>query len=100
MFLAMNRFRIARGCEEEFVEIWRSRDTFLDGVPGFRRFHLLAGPVTDECALYASHSEWDSREDFENWTRSEAFRRAHADVRPNKALYIGPPELELFDQVL
>lgn len=100
MFLAMNRFKIARGREEEFVEIWRSRDTFLEGVPGFRRFQLVAGPVKDEYALYASHSEWDSRQDFENWTHSEAFRRAHADVRPNKDLYVGPPELELFDQAL
>lgn len=35
MFLAMNRFNIARGREDEFVEIWRQRDTYLDQVPGF-----------------------------------------------------------------
>lgn len=100
MFLAMNRFKIARGREDEFVEIWRQRDTYLDQVPGFRRFHLVAGPVTDDYALFASHSEWDSRQDFENWTHSDAFRRAHGGAGSSKGLYLGHPELELFDVVL
>lgn len=100
MFIAMNRFKIARGKEQDFVAIWRDRETFLKEVPGFRRFHLLAGPVTDEYALYASHSEWDSRQAFEDWTRSEAFRKAHAGAGASKGIYLGPPELELFEAVV
>ncbi len=34
MFIAMNRFRIALGKEEEFIQIWKNRETFVDTVPG------------------------------------------------------------------
>lgn len=100
MYIAMNRFRIAAGREDEFIEIWKNRDSQLDNVPGFREFHLLRGPTDEECTLFASHSVWDSAEAFENWTRSEAFRRAHAGAGGSKGLYLGPPHFEGFDAVL
>lgn len=100
MFIAMNRFRIVAGKEADFIEIWRQRDSHLDGVPGFREFHLLQGASTDEHTLFASHSVWDSRQAFEDWTRSEAFRKAHAGAGARRDIYLGPPQLELFDAVL
>ena len=93
----MNRFRIKPGCEEEFLDIWRQRDTHLEDVPGFRRFHLLQGPGDGEHTLFASHSEWDSREAFEAWTRSEAFRKAHENAGARRDIYLGPPEFEGFE---
>ncbi|NNM83015.1 MAG: antibiotic biosynthesis monooxygenase [Burkholderiales bacterium] len=100
MFVAMNRFRIVKGMEEDFVEIWRKRESHLDGVPGFREFHLLRGPSFEDHTLFASHSVWDSAQAFENWTKSEAFRRAHAGAGSSKNVYLGPPNLELFEAVL
>jgi len=100
MFIAMNRFKIARGKEQEFIDLWKARDSYLEDVPGFKKFHLLAGPVNDDYALFASHSEWDSRQSFENWTRSEAFRKAHANAGTSKGIYLGPPQVELFDVAL
>ena len=35
MFIAMNRFRVAKGCEAAFEHDWLSRDSHLDKVPGF-----------------------------------------------------------------
>lgn len=100
MYIAMNRFRIAPGREEAFEAIWRERETFLEEVPGFREFHLLRGPADGEATLYASHSVWDSREHFENWTRSEAFRKAHASAGGARDIYLGPPQFEGFEVVL
>jgi len=100
MFLAMNRFRIAPGMEEGFEQIWRERESFLKSVPGFVSFALLKGPADDQQSLYASHSVWESRADFEAWTRSESFRKAHAQANAPKGTYLGPPNLELFDQVV
>ena len=100
MFIAMNRFRIARGREEDFVAVWKHRDSHLDGVPGFRDFHLLRGPSDDDRTLFASHSVWDSREAFEAWTRSEAFRLAHRNAGDTKGIYLGHPQLETFDAAL
>ncbi|GKT14612.1 antibiotic biosynthesis monooxygenase [Acidovorax sp. SUPP2522] len=96
----MNRFRIAPGREEEFVEIWRQRDSHLAQVPGFQSFHLLRGDTTPEHTLFASHTVWASRADFEAWTRSDAFRAAHAGAGQKRDLYLGPPQLELFESAL
>ena len=35
MFIAMNRFRVARGSETEFEQVWLSRDVHLRTVAGF-----------------------------------------------------------------
>lgn len=100
MFIAMNRFKIARGREEDFIEVWKNRDSHLDGVPGFRQFKLLRGPDADDHTLFASHSVWDSREAFEEWTRSEAFRLAHRHAGDTRGIYLGHPQLEMFEAVL
>ena len=99
-FIAMNRFKIVLGRENDFESVWKSRETFLDEVQGFIDFHLLRGETTDEFTLYSSHSTWQSKEDFIAWTKSEAFRKAHKNAGENKPLYIGHPEFEGFDVVL
>ena len=100
MFIAMNRFKIAVGKESDFIEIWKRRESHLDQVPGFREFHLLQGPSNEAFTLFASHSTWESSEAFEAWTRSEAFRMAHAGAGGSKDIYLGPPQFEGFDVVL
>lgn len=99
MFIAMNRFRVTRGREEEFERMWKDRETNLPGLPGFIAFHLLRGPSTDEQTLFASHTMWASKQHFEDWTQSEAFRRAHGGARSSAGLYLGPPQFEGFDVV-
>jgi len=100
MFIAMNRFRINPGFEAGFEKVWRERESFLDGVPGFRSFALLRGPAKEGYVLYASHSIWDSREAFEAWTQSDNFRRAHSQASAPKGTYQGHPEIETFEQVV
>ena len=100
MFIAMNRFRIALGREDVFEELWRSRESQLDQVPGFQEFHLLKGPTDEEAALYASHTVWKSKEDFDAWTQSENFRKSHANARAPEGTYLGHPNFEGFEVVL
>lgn len=101
MYIAMNRFKIKPGCEDDFINIWKNRETYLDTVPGFKSFALLKGPATDDYSLFASHSEWASEADFINWTKSEQFRKAHANAGGNKKdIYLGPPQFEGFNAVL
>ena len=99
MFIAMNRFKVVLGSEAEFEQVWMTRETHLREVPGFSEFHLLRGPQRDDHVLYASHTVWRSRADFEAWTRSEAFRLAHRSAGDNKPLYLGHPEFEGFDVI-
>ncbi|MEL6337877.1 MAG: antibiotic biosynthesis monooxygenase [Pseudomonadota bacterium] len=99
MYIAMNRFRITPGREAEFEAVWKGRTSQLDTVPGFKDFKLLKGPKTEAHSLYCSHSIWDSRDAFEAWTKSEAFRIAHKDAGTSKDMYLGPPEFEGFEPV-
>jgi len=100
MFIAMNRFRIVKGREAEFERIWKERDSHLEDVPGFREFHLLRGPEADDHTLYASHTVWQSRKHFEDWTKSDAFRKAHAHAGGAREVYQGHPVFEGFETVL
>jgi heme-degrading monooxygenase HmoA len=75
VYIAMNRFEIATGREEVFEELWRSRDSYLEGVPGFREFHLLKGPAAETHTLYASHTVWDSEASFRALSRPSPVRR-------------------------
>src|ERR1700731_4202794 len=97
MFIAMNRFRVAKGSETAFEQVWLSRDSHLDKVPGFLEFHLLKGPEAEDHTLYASHTVWENRAVFEAWTRSEAFRAAHSRAGDNKPLYLDHPQFEGFE---
>ncbi|MFC7703193.1 antibiotic biosynthesis monooxygenase family protein [Plastorhodobacter daqingensis] len=99
MYLTMNRFRVKPGAEETFETIWKNRDSQLPQVPGFVAFHLMKGADKGDHVLYASHTLWENREAFENWTRSEAFRAAHRGAGGHSNIYLGPPELEIFESV-
>lgn len=98
----MNRFKIRLGREEDFENVWKSREGRLNEMQGFREFRLLKGPETDEYRLYSSHVIWDSQADFEAWTKSEQFRAAHknAGKREGESPIIGHPQFEGFETVL
>ena len=100
LYIAMNRFKIINGEEEIFENIWKNRETHLDNVAGFKKFNLIKGKTQDEYTIYASHSTWESENDFLNWTKSESFREAHKDAGNHKGLYLGHPEFEGFKVII
>ncbi|BDM65437.1 antibiotic biosynthesis monooxygenase [Shewanella sp. NFH-SH190041] len=101
MYIAMNRFKIKPGCEQEFIDVWAGRDSYLDTVPGFKEFHLLRGPSEADYTLFSSHAVWESKAAFEAWTQSDAFKKAHANAgKQHRDIYAGPAKLECFDVVL
>src|SRR5690554_1629296 len=76
MYVAMNRFKVRRGSEEDFEAVWKNRNSSLHEMQGFKSFHLLKGPVNEDegYTLYASHTIWRSHDDFVAWTKSQNFR--------------------------
>ena len=96
MYLAMNRFRVKLDREEQWEEIWKQRESYLADVPGFVQFMLLRGA---EAGDYISFSQWESPEAFHAWTRSDAFRLAHAQGAIGEVLD-GPPALALYEPVI
>ena len=99
MFIAMNRFRVRKGSEDEFENLWKGRETRLADVPGVVEFHLLRGPASEAYTLYASHTVWRTQAAFEAWTRSEAFRAAHRNAGNTGQMYLEGPHFEGFEVV-
>lgn len=99
MYLTMNRFKVKPGQEEAFEALWTGRDSHLTRVKGFVAFNLLRGPEKDGYRLYASHTAWESEAAFTAWTKSEAFRAAHRNAGGSGDMYMGPPDLEIFESV-
>jgi heme-degrading monooxygenase HmoA len=92
LFIAMNHFQVAAGRGAEFERRWRDRKSYLDQVPGFVRFHLVRGKDYDDGThRYASHTIWESREAFLDWTHSEPFRKAHGGSRMPEGVVLGHP---------
>ncbi|MGQ4274240.1 antibiotic biosynthesis monooxygenase family protein [Terrihabitans sp. B22-R8] len=99
MFIAMNRFKVAKESGKDFEQIWLERESHLNELPGFVEFHMLRGPENEDHILYASHTVWQSKADFENWTRSDAFRASHARTNTSgrAPTYLGHPQFEGFE---
>jgi heme-degrading monooxygenase HmoA len=99
MFIAMNRFKVAKGREAQFESIWRDRDSRLGEVPGFEAFKMLKGGEADDHTLYVSHSVWRDKSVFLDWTKSDAFRASHKGAGDHREVYLEAPVLETFEAV-
>jgi heme-degrading monooxygenase HmoA len=100
MYIAMNRFKVKKGSEKAFEDIWLNRTSYLDQMPGFMEFLLLKGAEAEDHVLYSSHTTWKTKDDFEGWTKSDQFRTAHAKANNNSnagSLYLEHPKFEGFE---
>ena len=88
----MSRLKVVSGKETKFEGMWKTRKTEADGVKGFKKFNLIKESSNEEFSLYIFHSEWNSEDDFTNWTKSDLFKFAHKNPTTQKNLYLGPPD--------
>lgn len=78
-FVAINALSVPAERRETLEQRFAQRAGEVDRTPGFQAFELLR-PVEGE-DRYLVYTRWDSREDFEAWTRSQAFGQGHAQQR-------------------
>jgi len=99
MFVTMNRFTIDPAHWDDFENRFKQRAGLVDGEPGFIRNAVLR-PQQNTSDQHIVMTLWESRQDFEAWTKSESFRQAHAKAgQTPKEWFIGPTRLEIFDAV-
>ena len=79
MHVAINRLRVPAEYASHLEQAF-ARASGMAGVPGFRAFKLLKSEDGGEFLVL---TEWDDRDSFEAWTRSDAFSRAHSGSNPN-----------------
>jgi heme-degrading monooxygenase HmoA len=85
VFVVLNRFKVLPDQEQAFRSRWLDRDITLTEVPGFVMIQFLRGEVAEDHVTYASQTVWDSRQAYEAWRQSDAFRQAHSQVTPGEA---------------
>ena len=87
MFIAINHLKAKPGRGGD-LEARFAQPRGLDEQPGFISFELLKrtwSPMPDEEEVehYLVSTRWESIDDFVGWTRSDAFKEAHADGKPD-----------------
>ena len=92
MIVVMNRIPVAEGRESDFEKTFTGRDRAVDQMPGFVDLQVLR---PTEGRTYVVMTRWKSHEDFERWTKSEAFIAAHRKQSPGLAE--SRPTLEIYE---
>lgn len=78
MFIVTNRIEPAADQTQAFEKVFiDSMRTTLTGVPGLHRV-TLQRPESDGLP-YVSTMEFDSKEDFQAWLKSDSFKASHSD---------------------
>ncbi|MCE9584194.1 MAG: antibiotic biosynthesis monooxygenase [Planctomycetes bacterium] len=76
MFVAMNVFTAEDDASAATLEaMFLKRSGLVDQQPGFLSFALLKCQENPRRVISMSH--WRSKEDFEAWTKSQAFEKGH-----------------------
>jgi heme oxygenase (mycobilin-producing) len=96
MITVANRIYVSPEYTGAFEKVFRERAKLVDQMPGFVSNQVLR-PVNDGDP-YVVFTVWNSREDFMNWVRSEAFVKGHAQsgTLPKEAFY-KPNVLEMHE---
>ena len=74
MIAIFNRLPVKEGAAEQVVERFANSRGHVQGFPGFVSMEVLNSEAGDEVLVI---TRWQSRDAFDSWVGSEAFREAH-----------------------
>lgn len=90
-YVAISRFRVRNGMEEEVSAAFRERPHLVDGTPGFIRMDVLS-PSEDGSEFWLV-TYWSDEASFRAWHHSHVYRESHAGIP--KGLKLDPSATEL-----
>lgn len=82
MIVVQNHIPVKDEYREQFEDLLTHRESLLSDFNGFIRNDVLKPVMGDN---YVIMSFWESMEDFNAWTESEEFRKAHSNSLPHEA---------------
>lgn len=98
MITVANRIYVKPEYHDQFTARFQNRAGLVDSMPGFIANHVLR--PTKEGEPFVVLTFWESREAFEAWTSSEAFKLGHARSGSlGREAFSGPNVLEVHDVV-
>lgn len=98
MFVTANRIPVNPDFAEAFEARFANQAGLMDAMSGFVANHVLR-PATPETP-YIVLTYWESREHFDAWVNSDAFKLSHSQSGslPREA-YTGRNQIEMFEVV-
>ncbi|MBP3951477.1 antibiotic biosynthesis monooxygenase family protein [Bacillus suaedae] len=99
MFIVHSTFRVPKEKANEVIEIYRNRSKLVDQAQGFRQFRLLQN--SKKLGELTVQIEWDSKQDYLRWIRSEQFKQIHELEKnyPDQELANIIPEVHQYEVV-
>lgn len=99
IFMAQNKFKVLPGREADFEAQWASRESRLQGVPGFVAFSMLRRDAdkADDGFNYISSTIWRSVDAFNSWRTSDSFKASHAAAAEQPKCYEESPRLAFYE---
>ena len=82
MFIATNLIKVKTGYGDTLESMFKARGAVQDH-PGFVSFELWKMTKTPDHEEFLVVTHWDTEEHHQTWTRSDAFRSAHAGGPPD-----------------
>jgi heme-degrading monooxygenase HmoA len=92
MLVVWNRIQVNEGFEERFER--RQEQAERERIPGRLFFAVLK---SDDARVYVNMSVWESRNAFQDWRGSDAFKRAHQGGM--EGAVAGPPQLNIAEVI-
>ncbi|WP_430787783.1 antibiotic biosynthesis monooxygenase family protein [Virgibacillus flavescens] len=98
-FVVMNNITVTDDGRTVFEDRFKQRNASVDSSPGFQAFRLLR-PKSGN--TYIVLTQWATVEDFDNWKKSDAFKKQHpngvGDTKP-PAFFADKPFLTMYNMV-
>lgn len=96
MIVVENHIPVKLEYREEFEKLFVSGTRFVQNAPGFIRNEVLRPTMGEE---YIVQTHWESQETFQNWVKSDDFKRAHSSHTPDE-MFSGESRLEIHEVVV
>jgi len=93
MICVENHIPVKKGYNDAFEARFKPGTRYVQDSPGFVRNEVLR-PIKGD--RYIVRTYWDSMESFENWTKSEAFKKAHSNT-PSSEMFEGDSFLTIHE---
>jgi len=93
MISVENHIPVKKEFSEAFETRFKKGTRHVQDSPGFLRNEVLR-PIKGD--YYIVRTYWDSMESFQKWTKSEAFKQAHANT-PSADMFTGESFLTIHE---
>ena len=97
MFVALSRFVVANGMDEEVKQAFENRPHLVDSAPGFVRLDVIT-PVDNGAEIWLI-TYWQDETSYRTWHRGHSYHVSHRGIPKGLKLVPNTAELRFFHHV-